>query len=179
MVTKLVLAACLCLVQIFLLVNTHAASVSPDIIPSDRIRAGCQIIFKKSIYENSDDPLSNPPYSIDLEWTCDGKTPVIVDRYDVEGSSPEIATVLFRKKQSVIVLVKWSINSQASDLEGNFYKVYVYRFDPENPRHPFTRHNKIMRKLGSGWDGVKEERPVNYPLKDAASIRKALARLGY
>ncbi|MFM0550058.1 hypothetical protein P0D69_03660 [Paraburkholderia sediminicola] len=179
MVTRFSLAACLCVAQMFLPMNAYASNVSRDTISSNQIRAGCNILFKKSIYEDSHDPLSDPLYSVDLEWTCDSEPPIIVDRYDVEGSSPEVVTVFFRRKRRIVVLVKWSINSQASDFVGDFYTIYVYRFDPKRPKYPFIRQDEIMDKLGSGWDGVKDGRPVKYPLKDAASIVKALTRLGY
>ena len=179
MVTRFLLVGCLCVAQFFFPSEVHADGASPELISSEQIKIGCRINFKKEIYENSNDPLSNPPFSLDLEWACDGKPPIIVDRYDVEGSSPEIVTVIFRKKRYIVILVKWTTSSVASNFEGDFYKCYVYRFVPGTTGQPFVRESEIMKKLGSGWDGSKDGQPVSFPLKDSASIRKLLTRLGY
>ena len=88
-------------------------------------------------------------------------------------------TVIFRKKRYIVILVKWTTSSVASNFEGDFYKCYVYRFVPGTTGQPFVRESEIMKKLGSGWDGSKDGQPVSFPLKDSASIRKLLTRLGY
>jgi hypothetical protein len=124
-------------------------------------------------------PIGQPNYSIDLRWACRGQRARVIDHYEIDGGSPDIVTVFFRKGRDVIVLVKWSTNSQAADIQGDYYKTYIYRYQPKNFSNPFLIEHDVAAKLGEGWDGVIDGRPVRYPYKNALSIRKALDRLGY
>jgi hypothetical protein len=114
-----------------------------------------------------------------VKWKCEDGTTVPIDRYEVEGGSREVATVLFWKRKRVVTLVKWSVNSRASDFQGNFYKIYIYKFNDVKEAHPqpFVREDVIMKKFGSGWDGVMDGVVIKYPFKDAASIRKRLKKI--
>ncbi len=86
-------------------------------------------------------------------------------------------TFFFWGKDSFVVLVKWSINSQAADFQGDFYKVYVYKYNNDGDAPPFIRQEKIMNKFGQGWDGTRKGAAVVYPYKNASSIRRRLRQL--
>ncbi|MBJ9941710.1 hypothetical protein I7819_17690 [Burkholderia multivorans] len=148
-------------------------------LSGEQLEKGCNLDFYAVNLANDSPAIGRPDYSIDMRWACDGKPTKIVDTYEVEGGSPQIVTVFYRNRKDVVVLVKWSTNSQASDIQGDYYKIYVYRIALRNLEKPFLRQEGVMKKLGEGWDGEMNGNPVHYPLKDAASIRKALNRLGY
>lgn len=148
-------------------------------LPAEQIDKKCNLDFYAVNSADEIIAIGRPDYSIDVRWACDGKPTILVDNYEVEGGSPEIVAVFYRKSQDVVVLVKWSTNSQASYIQGDYYKIYIYRRTPGNLDKPFSRQNDVMKKLGEGWNGTKDGKPVPYPFKDASSIRKALSQLGY
>lgn len=148
-------------------------------LSAEQLEKGCNLDFYAVNLANDSPAIGRPDYSIDMRWACTGKSTKIVDTYEVEGGSPQIVTVFYRNRKDVVVLVKWSTNSQASDIQGDYYKIYVYRLALGNLGKPFLRQEDVMRKLGEGWDGEMNGKLIHYPLKDAASIRKALNRLGY
>lgn len=148
-------------------------------LPAEQIEKGCNLDFYAVNSADEALEIGRPDYSVDVRWACDGKPVILVDNYEVEGGSPEIVTVFYRKRQDIVVLVKWTMNSQASDIQGDYYKIYIYKRTPGNLDKPFSRQNDVMKELGEGWNGTKDGKPVRYPFKDASSIRKALSRLGY
>jgi hypothetical protein len=150
---------------------------SPSKISAYQIRHGCDLSFDKKFYPNDTHALGTPPHDTIMNWVCQGNNAVEIDRYEVEGTSPRIATVFFWKNKGLIVLVKWTINSRASDFQGEFYKIYVYKYDGVSHSSPFMRQDKIMSEFGPGWDGLKDGFTVTYQFKDAASIRTKLSQL--
>ena len=120
-----------------------------------------------------------PDHSLDLKWVCDDRPVLSVDKYEIEGGSPDVVAILYRKNRYIIVLVRWVSNSRAADAQGDYYKIYAYRRTLEDRRKPFSRELSIMNKLGEGWDGTMNGEVVHFPYKDARSIRKALDRFGY
>lgn len=148
-------------------------------LPAEQIEKGCKLDFYAVNSADEFPAIGRPDYSIDARWACKGRPTRIVDTYEIEGGSPEIVTVFYRNKQDIVVLVKWSTNSQASDIQGDYYKIYIYRHTTGSLDNPFSRREDVMKKLGEGWDGEMDGKPVHYPFKDASSIRKALNRLGY
>ncbi|CAB3766709.1 hypothetical protein [Paraburkholderia humisilvae] len=157
----------------------RAYSDFPESVRAWQIKDGCYIKFMKDEYP-AERGLSYPLYDILVKWNCENGEFATIDRYDVEGASPEIVTVLFWKKRSLAVLVKWSINSHAADFQGDFYKVYVYRYVPSKAGNQFRKEESIMKKFGEGWDGEwVGKNAVRYDFKDAASIKKRLNELGY
>jgi hypothetical protein len=73
------------------------------------------------------------------------------------------------------VLVKWSINSQAADYGGDFYKVFMYKATKISGKDDFEMDAAAMERLSAGWDcQAKDGKAIMYPFKDAASIRKRL-----
>ncbi|WP_089160972.1 hypothetical protein [Caballeronia sordidicola] len=146
-------------------------------LPAEQIQEGCNLEFY--ILPDENPALGRPDHSIDLRWVCGDQPQRVIDNYEIEGGSPDIVTVFYRKRHDAIVLVKWSTNSQAADVQGDYYKIYVYRYARNNPAQPFRPQRDVMKKLGEGWDGTVDGKSVHYPYKDALSIRKALNRLGY
>jgi hypothetical protein len=146
-------------------------------IPAERIQKGCDLEFYA--LPDGKPAIGRPNHSIDLRWTCGDQPPRVIDNYEIAGGSPDIVTVFYRKRQDVMVLVKWSTNSQAADAQGDYYKIYVYRYTQRNSDKPFLLQPDVMKELGEGWDGTVDGRSVHFPYKDALSIRKALNRLGY
>lgn len=151
---------------------------SPSIAGND-LRAGCKIVFPKDIKHSDSDPLSSGNFDIKVIWTCIGTHEITIDRYEIDGDSPEIVTVFFWKNQKTVILVKWSTNSQASDFQGDYYRVYVYDYKKNQGEKPFVSRNDIDKKFGEGWDGILNGRKVVYQYKDAKSIRSRLKKIGY
>jgi hypothetical protein len=148
-------------------------------IPADQLEKGCFVDFYAIDAPGEQPAIGRSNYSIYLRWSCNGKPARPIDTYEIEGGSPEIVTVLFRKKKDTVVLVKWTTTSPSADFQGDFYKIYVYRYTPENSNKPLKRQENAMSKLGDGWEGTMNGREVHYPFKDAYSIRRELNRLGY
>jgi hypothetical protein len=146
-------------------------------ISANQIEKGCNLDLHA--IEDERPAIGRPDRALDLKWVCAGRSVKVIDRYEIEGGSPDVVTVLYRKNRDIIVLVKWGLRSLAADVQGDYYKIYVYRHAPENLIKPFSLRRDIMKKLGEGLDGAVNGRPVYFPCKDAASIRKALDRYGY
>ncbi|QCP51347.1 hypothetical protein FAZ95_20645 [Trinickia violacea] len=146
-------------------------------LSADQIEKGCGL----NLYaiEGEKPAIGRPDYSLDLRWSCDEQPVRIIDRYEIEGGSPDVVTVLYRKARDIIVLVKWSSNSRVADTQGDYYRVYAYRYMKKNPVKPFSRNEDIMKRFGEGLEGTLDGKPVHFPYKNADSIRKALDRFGY
>ncbi|CAB3762931.1 hypothetical protein [Paraburkholderia humisilvae] len=180
MVMKILKKTGIALVFLSLSPFVYAYSDLPDRIRASQIKEGCYITFLEEDYAREQGDPSRPYYDALMKWSCKNGETTIIDRYDVEGASPEIVTVLFWKKRSLAVLVKWSINSHAADFQGDFYKVYVYRYVPSKAGNQFRKEEGVMKKFGEGWDGEwVGKNAVRYDFKDAASIKKRLNELGY
>jgi len=82
-------------------------------IPAEQIQKGCDLDFYA--VPDGSPSIGRPGHSIDLRWACVDQPPRVIDNYEIEGGSPDIVTVFYRKRQDVIVLVRWSTNSQAAD----------------------------------------------------------------
>lgn len=151
------------------------AGGSPDEISANSIRNGCDVTFSKELHPLPNDPLSTPPFDISAKWICRDGEVSDFDKYAINGSSPSVVTVLFWRGRYIIVLVKWTENSSASDYVGDFYEVFSYKRQQLGGRAGIVRDSAIERLFSSGWDGYSRSgSKVEYPFKDAASIRKVL-----
>lgn len=147
----------------------------PASLPADVIRAGCSIFFSKDFHPIQDDPLSNPPFSIVNSWRCRDGENLPIDKYEINGSSPDVVTVFYWRRRDILVLVRWQVNSEAADYAGNYYELFAYTHSDKFGSPKFTRDNGIMKYFPPGFDGVdKNGVPVIYPFKDVPSIRKKL-----
>lgn len=157
---------------------SHAANQAQEVFSADAIRLGCSVSFPKQFHAISDDPLSIPLFDVSVEWHCsDGET-AIIDKYEINGSSPEISTLFYWQDHSIVVLVKWSVNSQASEYVGDYYKVFSYRYERVGAEGRFVKNETIMKNFPAGLDGcAKNGTRIIYPFKSAASIRKRLQKL--
>jgi hypothetical protein len=174
-VVRKIIFTLMALLSVCVTSSSWAAGESPDQIAADSIRSGCFVSFSKELHPVADDPLSTPPFDVLANWRCDDGEQLPIDRYEVNGSSPEVATVFYWKKTNIIVLVKWTISSQASDYEGGYYKVFIYQYKRASDQSTLTRDDLAMKSFPPGWDGSKKNgKPLSYPFKDAASIRRKL-----
>ncbi|WP_227461268.1 hypothetical protein [Cupriavidus pauculus] len=158
----------------------HADNQTQQEFSADAIRLGCSVAFPKQFHAISDDPLSTPLFDISVEWHCrDGET-AIIDKYEINGASPEISTLFYWKNHSIVVLVRWSVNSRASDYVGDYYKVFSYRYEKVMDEGRFVKNETIMKNFPAGVDGrSKSGMRIIYPFKSAESIRKRLQRLNH
>jgi hypothetical protein len=157
----------------------QVGEVASPTISASSLREGCKIAFPKDVKYSHSDPLSSGSFDIRVMWMCVGSTDVEIDRYEIEGGSPEIVTVLFWKRQKAVILVRWSTNSQASDFQGDYYKVYVYDYNKNLTKKSFIRRGDIDKRFGEGWDGVLNGKQIVYKYKDAQSIKSRLKKIGY
>lgn len=149
-------------------------------VTADAIRAGCVISFSKEFYPVQGDPLSSPPFSIVSLWKCRDGEKLPIDRYGVNGSSPDVVTVFYWKRRDVVVLVKWQINSEAADYSGSYYEIFAYTYTNSLKSPRFVRDNGLMKYFPAGFDGVaKDGALVVYPFKDASSIREKLRSVDF
>jgi hypothetical protein len=144
-------------------------------VSADAIRVGCSLSFSKQFHSVQDDPLSAAPFDLLATWHCDDGEKSVIDKYEINGASPEVATVFYWKRRYIVVLVKWSINSRAADYNGDFYKVFIYKSTKIPGKYGFVIDAAAMERLPPGLDGQsKNGKAIVYPFKDAASIRKKL-----
>ncbi len=120
----------------------HAYNDLPDNIRATQVKEGCGIKFLRDEYPEESNGLSYPLYDVLMKWDCASGESALIDRYDIEGISPEIVTVLFWRKRSIAVLVKWAVNSHAADFQGDFYRVYVYRYEPSKSGAGFKKEKE-------------------------------------
>ncbi|WP_432260518.1 hypothetical protein [Cupriavidus sp. TMH.W2] len=177
MVRKTAAAVFLILVGVISQSISLSAGELSKIFPAESIKRGCALEFKQEPYPIAMNELGTQPYNIVTNWFCGDSKSSEIDRYNAEGGSPQIITVLFWRKDSFVVLVKWSISSQAADFQGDFYKVYIYKYNHDGDGPPFIKQEKVMNKFGQGWDGMKKGAVVAYPYKNASSIRRRLRQL--
>jgi hypothetical protein len=146
-------------------------------LPANRIERGCSL----NLYavESEKVAIGRSDRALDLRWSCAGEELKTIDTYQINGGSPQVVTILYRKNRNIIVLVKWETRSRGADLFGDSYKIYAYRYMSINGNKSFSVNRNIMNKLGEGLEGDMDGRPVHFPYKDAAAIRKVLDRLGY
>jgi len=172
------LAFLLCIAWISLPV--YATEESPLEVSANAIRVGCLVSFAKQFHPVQDDPLSAAPFDLLATWQCDDGEKSVIDKYEINGASPEVATVLYWGQHHIVVLVKWSINSQAADYSGDFYKVFIYKSTKTSDKDDFERDVAAMKRLPAGWDGqAKDGKTIVYPFKDADSIRKRLQAINF
>lgn len=155
------------------------AGGSPDDIPANVIKNGCNLNFSKELHPLPNDPLSTPPFDISARWICRDGEASDFDKYTINGSSPSVVTVLFWRDRYIIVLVKWVINSSASDYVGDFYKIFSYKRQQIGGRAAIVRDRSLESLFPPGWDGNdRNGSKVKYFFKDAASIKKVLKSRG-
>jgi hypothetical protein len=157
---------------------THGES--PENIPADQIRSGCSVSFSKELHPNRNDPLSTPLFAIVASWHCIDGEQLPLDRYEINGSSPEVAIVFYWRKRDVVVLVKWPINSRAADYSGNYYDVFIYEYDNKYHTPRFVRNQFAQKYFFAGFDGVaKDGSPVKYPFDNSEAIRKKIQSIDF
>jgi hypothetical protein len=141
------------------------------------IKHGCSVQFSTQTHTNLDDPLSSAPFDVLASWRCLDGEKLFIDKYEINGANPEISTVFFWKKDRIIVLVKWPINSQATDYVGDYYRVFIYRYTNNNGSI-ISKDEEAMKEFPTGWDGLnKNGARLKYHFKDAASIKEKLSKL--
>ena len=156
----------------------HTDSQSQAEFSVDAIRLGCSVSFSKQFHAIPEDPLSNPPFDISVDWHCRDGEAITIDKYEINGSSPEVETLFYWQGRNIVMLVKWSVNSQASEYVGDYYKVFAYRYEREGGGGKFKKNETIMKNFPAGFDGrSKNGLRATYPFKNAASIRKRLQTL--
>ncbi|WP_322014094.1 hypothetical protein [Paraburkholderia sp. J12] len=153
----------------------YSADEFPASLSADVIRPGCSIFFSKEFHPVQDDPLSTPLFSIVESWKCRDGEDLPIDKYGINGSSPDIVTVFYWGRHDIVVLIKWEVNSQAADYSGDYYKLFAYTYSNKFGSPKFVRDNELMKYFPAGFDGVKKNgASITYPFKDASSIRKKL-----
>jgi len=155
--------------------TSHAASQFQKEFSADAIRLDCSVSFFKQFHTIRDDPLSTSPFDVSVQWHCRDGEATTIDKYEINGSSPEVVTFFYWQGHSIVVLVKWSVNSQASDYVGDYYKIFSYRYEYIGLGRQFIKNETIMKSFPPGVDGhSRSGARIVYPFKDAISIRKRL-----
>jgi hypothetical protein len=174
-----VVACCSISLALTLLISEVQANEVLSEISAHKFRAGCRIVFEKEIMIDPTDHMSDPPYAIHAKWVCRGAKGVRFDTYDIQGGSPNIGGVVFgEKKKTMVVLISWSVNSRAADVQGEYYRPYAYRASGSLLK-PLVRNRRLMKELGSGWVGNDRGREVAFALSNPVAIQEALSKLGY
>lgn len=180
MTRKVIYALVFLFSALYVAAPAFASEESPNKVSAAQIRAGCSILLSKAFHPAVDDPLSVPPYDVVATWFCEGGEYSRIDTYERNGGSPEVVTVTYWKGRDIAVLIKWSINSQASDYVGDYYKVFLYRGVSRAGQQTFVKDEAAMGKFPAGWDGyTRSGSPVHYPFKSAGAIKKRLRAIHF
>lgn len=145
------------------------------------IRGGCSIFFSKELHPFPDDALSAPPFDVDATWNCRDGENLAIDQFKINGSSPEVVTVFYWKKRDIVMLVRWSPNSQAADYSGDYYQIFICEYARKLGKGLITKNESMMERIPPGWDGFDNStgKKLTYPFKDAASIRRRLQAISH
>lgn len=174
-----VVACCSISLALVLHISEAQANEVLGEISANKFKTGCRIAFEKEVMFDPTDHMSDPPYAIHAKLECRGAKGVRFDTYDIQGGSPSIEGVVFgEKKKAMIVLVSWSVNSRAADVQGEYYRPYAYRLSGSSSK-PVVRNRRLMKEFGSGWVGNDRGREVAFALSNPAAIQEALAKFGY
>jgi len=146
-------------------------------LSASQLKRGCDLMLYA--IENERVEIGRPDHTLDLRWACKDEKSRVIDTYQIEGGSPQVVTILYRKNINIIVLAKWESRSRSADVFGDYYKIYAYQYTPKSSDKLFSVNRNIMSKLGEGWEGDVAGKSVHFPYKEAAAIRKALDRFGY
>jgi hypothetical protein len=153
-------------------ISASAEPGSPDSLAADDIVPDCRFL----VNNYGRNLMDIDKYNVSITWQCANSKPYVLDSYSAESTGPQIVTVFYTKKRDVIALLKWqNVNSKSSDTA--HYKVFAYRYVGDISDTPFIRLDRLMERFGDGFDGIVNGKHVEYPFKNAASIRKRLAEL--
>lgn len=114
---------------------------------------------------------SNPDFPLGLYYDS-GTKKTQVDKYEVDGDTPNIDTVFFMKihnVKNVIVLISWNQLHQAESINGNTYQVYAYKYSNDSLfiNDMITKDPEL-----NGMDGEFNGDEVHFKYKNVASIKK-------
>lgn len=95
-----------------------------------------------------------------------------VDKYEVDGDTPNIDTVFFMKihnVKNVIVLISWHQLHQTESINGKTYQVYAYKYSNDSL---FINDMITKDPALNGMDGEFNGDEVHFNYKNAASIKQ-------
>ncbi|KAI3590595.1 hypothetical protein D9X30_4080 [Cupriavidus sp. U2] len=165
------------IVFIMLSKSQFAAETGDTSIDGTAIRPGCAVVFEREFLHQSAGSLGATPFFVLPIWTCDDQR-VLIDRYDINGASPEVVEGVLLKNQALVVLVRWSISSRAADFSGHFYRVFIYRHIALDGADACIRDCYGMGAFPEGWDGTwKNGKSAVFQYKDANSIVRKLSKV--
>jgi hypothetical protein len=66
-------------------------------LPARQIEQGCDL----TLYAVEDESveIGRPNHTLDLRWACKEGEAKTIDTYQIEGGSPKVATILYRKNR--------------------------------------------------------------------------------
>ncbi|WP_447088792.1 hypothetical protein ACOTR2_02050 [Enterobacter asburiae] len=131
------------------------------------VQGAFKIDGEKTIYFQKK---TNPDFPRGLYFDS-GTKKTQVDKYEVDGDTPNIDTVFFMNIHNVknaIVLISWHQLHQAESINGNTYQVYAYKYSGNS-----LFKNDIITKdpALNGMDGEFNGEEVQFKYKNAASIK--------
>ncbi|MGO4330999.1 hypothetical protein [Cupriavidus sp. M-11] len=158
--------------------QTGFASQKIEDVHADSIKNGCSVIFQEAAPSMSESLSEAVSGNVDVGWSCEDGTAVIIDTYEKEGGAPEILSSFIRGDKCIAVLVRWSIYSRASSFNGNMYRILIYRYGENISGDPFFVRREFLGKNKVGWDGVKNGRRVRFSLNTEKKINRELDSRG-
>ncbi|HII4325768.1 TPA: hypothetical protein ACY4PY_001966 [Enterobacter cloacae] len=123
---------------------------------------------EKSIYFQRE-PNSDFPLGL---YYDSGAKKTQVDKYEVDGDTPNIDTVFFMKihnVKNVIVLISWHQLHQAESINGNTYQIHAYKYSNDSL---FINDMITKDPALNGMDGEFNGDEVHFNYKNAASIKQ-------
>ncbi|MCP2086124.1 UNVERIFIED_ORG: hypothetical protein J2Y81_002141 [Paraburkholderia sediminicola] len=155
-----------------------AFSEPVQLVSAKQLQVGCAIGLTKVVPKSVDVNVNSDIFDIAMTWQCGSEPPVAIDKFEAEGSGPEIVTVFYRKNQ-IVVLARWLSKSSAADFQGYFYQVTAYDLNRNSKNISFTKRNDITDAFGDGYDGVMDGKKVTFPYTNAQLVRRRLSELGF
>lgn len=96
-----------------------------------------------------------------------------------EGGLPVVESVLFRNADAdldreMFVLTKWRISHPGLDTSGNLYRTYVFDQEIAPESGGLKRLTDIEKRLGEGFDGIRNGHEVEFSVKTAKDVARVL-----
>lgn len=159
------------------LFSGHVFAQDDVTLSATQLRPRCVVKLHKTYAPSVGADVNGKVFDMHILWKCMGEKPANVGTIGAEGSGPEIVTVFYRTNE-IVVLARWTSQSETADFQGDFYEVNAYRLVKDADKTAFRAEPHVTDAFRDGYDGVLNGRRVTFPYKTASSIRARLAELG-
>ena len=103
----------------------------------------------------------------------DGNINYIVDKYQHDGSEPEVKSVFFMEQEastSIYTIVSWLNIHKAENINATYYRIYSYKVTADGRYKPDSKINNDLNLRG--YDGTVNGKTMSFKYKNASAVKK-------